>query len=184
MTSTPTSPTRRCGNVGCRCSVLDGRSNRARTRSSAATRTSTGSRRGSGPRRSWSIPNERRCRSAPPRYEKRQPITSIDWRLRYVLGSWRISFDVADPSSHDGSVAQNELSSLAGLGQRAQVRLDGGPALGEQLLGLVVGDGRADDDVLAVLPVRRRGDLVLGGELQGVDDAKDLVEVAAGRRRI
>ena len=41
-------------------------------------------------------------------------------------------------------------------------------------------DGAGDDDVVALLPVGGGGDLVLGGELHGVEHAEDLVEVAAG----
>jgi class 3 adenylate cyclase len=36
------------------------------------------------------------------------------------------------------------------------------PSRRKQLFGIVVGDGTRDDDVFAVPPVRRRGDLVLG----------------------
>src|SRR3954451_5481106 len=54
----------------------------------------------------------------------------------------------------------------------------------ELLLASLVGDRAGDDHVIALLPVDRRGDLVLGGELERVDDAQDLVEVAAGRHRI
>jgi hypothetical protein len=38
--------------------------------------------------------------------------------------------------------------------------------------------------VVALLPVGGGGDLVFGGELHGVEDAEDLVEVAAGGHRI
>ncbi len=41
-----------------------------------------------------------------------------------------------------------------------------------------------DDDVLALLPVGRGGDLLLGRELQRVDDPQDLVEVAPGAGRV
>ena len=56
--------------------------------------------------------------------------------------------------------------------------------LAEDLLGLVVGDRAGDDHVLALLPVDRGGDPVLGGQLQGVDHPQDLVEVAAGGHRV
>ena len=46
------------------------------------------------------------------------------------------------------------------------------------LLGLVVGDRAGDDHVVAALPVDRRRDLALGGQLHRVDHAQDLVEVA------
>src|SRR3954447_12188869 len=54
------------------------------------------------------------------------------------------------------------------------------PALGILLLGIIVADRAGDDHVLAALPVHRGRHLVLGGELQRVDDAQHLVEVAAG----
>ena len=41
-----------------------------------------------------------------------------------------------------------------------------------------------DDDVLALLPVHRRRDLVLRRQLQRIDHAQHLVEVAAGRHRV
>ncbi len=66
---------------------------------------------------------------------------------------------------------RSECLSLLGLRNHSEVRLGGVPAVGEQLLGLVVLDRTDDDDVAALLPVGRRGDLVLGGELQRVDDA-------------
>src|SRR5215469_13996398 len=53
------------------------------------------------------------------------------------------------------------------------------PTLGIPLPGFVVGDGPGDDHILALLPVHRRCDLVAGGELDRVDDAQHLVEVAA-----
>src|SRR6476646_3823432 len=54
------------------------------------------------------------------------------------------------------------------------------PALWILLLGIIVADRAGDDHVLAALPVHRGRHLVLGGELQRVDDAQHLVEVAAG----
>ena len=54
----------------------------------------------------------------------------------------------------------------------------------KSLLRLVVGDRAGDDHVTARLPLRGRRDLVLRRQLQRVDDAQHLVEVAAGRHRI
>jgi hypothetical protein len=68
---------------------------------------------------------------------------------------------------------------LFGLLGGAEVGLDGLVA-GEDLVCIFVGDGTGDDDVFAVLPVGWGCDLVLCGELNGVEDAEDLVEVAAG----
>src|SRR6478736_7558143 len=55
---------------------------------------------------------------------------------------------------------------------RAQVRLHGLVA-GELLLRLLVGDGRRDDHVLALLPVHRGRDLVRGRELQRVERSEE-----------
>ena len=73
--------------------------------------------------------------------------------------------------------------------------------LGEELLRIVLRDSGVNDDVLSRLPVDGRGDLVLVGQLEScidistvmigkrsklrtVNGTKDLVEVAAGRRRV
>ena len=61
----------------------------------------------------------------------------------------------------------------------AEVGLDGLVA-GEGLISFLIGDGSGDDDVVALFPVGGGGDLVIGRELHGVEDPKDLVEVAAG----
>src|SRR6185369_3902352 len=54
----------------------------------------------------------------------------------------------------------------------------------EEVPGLVVRDGARDDHVVALPPVDRRRDLVLRSQLQRVDDAEHLVEVAAGGHRV
>src|SRR6185312_9970833 len=66
----------------------------------------------------------------------------------------------------------------------ADVGLGGFPSIGVFLLGGLVVDRRGDNHILALLPVHRRRYRVLGGELQAVDGAQDLVEVAAGRGRV
>ncbi|KAL2285203.1 hypothetical protein FJTKL_08420 [Diaporthe vaccinii] len=78
-------------------------------------------------------------------------------------------------------LASYTTSSLL-LGQRgeSQVWLDDAE-VGEQLLGLLVLDGRVDNDVVARNPVDRGGDLVLVTGLERVDDAQDLGAVTAGR---
>ncbi len=58
------------------------------------------------------------------------------------------------------------------------------PSLRVDRLGFVVADGAGDDDVLALFPVRGRGDTVLGRELQRVDHPDDLIEIAAGGHRV
>src|SRR5438874_1143266 len=73
---------------------------------------------------------------------------------------------------------------LVGLRREPQVRLQRLPALRELRLCVFVGDCRSDDDVLALLPVDRCRHAVVRGELERVDDAQHLVEVAAGRHRV
>jgi len=51
--------------------------------------------------------------------------------------------------------------------------------LGELVLGSLVRDRGLDHDLGAILPVGGGGDRVLDGELERVDDAKNLVKVAA-----
>src|SRR5262249_36759000 len=73
---------------------------------------------------------------------------------------------------------QSRLRSARLLGD-ADIGLGRAPAGWEKRLCVVVADRARNDDVLALLPVYRRRDLVLGGELQRIDHAQDLVEVAA-----
>ena len=70
-----------------------------------------------------------------------------------------------------------------GKAGEAQVRLDNAEAR-EQLLGLLVGDGRSDNDVVARNPVDGRGDTVLVASLERVDDAEHLGRVAASGGRV
>lgn len=51
---------------------------------------------------------------------------------------------------------------------------------GEEFGGIFVGEGGHDDAVLAAFPIGGSGDFVLGGELQGIDDAKDFEEIPSG----
>lgn len=66
------------------------------------------------------------------------------------------------------------------LSQRSesQVWLDDSE-LWEECLGLLVGDGWMDDDIISRDPVDRGGDAVLVAGLEGVNDAEDLGGVAA-----
>src|SRR5467141_3481458 len=66
----------------------------------------------------------------------------------------------------------------------AQIRLRRFPALGILFLGVVVAHRASDDYVLAMLPVHWRCHLVFGRELQRVNHAQHLVEVATGGHRI
>src|SRR5262245_30233652 len=75
-------------------------------------------------------------------------------------------------------------SLLLRLSDETQVRLHRLEAGGVRLLGLVVGDGGDDDDVLPLLPVHRRRHLVLRRELARIEESQHLVEVAAGRHRV
>ena len=68
--------------------------------------------------------------------------------------------------------------------RRAEVRLVLRVALREELVSFLVLDRREDDHVFAGLPVRGGRDLVSIRELERVDDAQDLVEVAARRCRV
>ena len=52
------------------------------------------------------------------------------------------------------------------------------------LLRVFVGDRGRDDDVVALLPVHRRRDIVACGELQRVDHPQHLVEIAARAHRV
>src|SRR5205085_250057 len=74
-------------------------------------------------------------------------------------------------------------SSLLRLRHHPDVRLRLLP-VAEDLPRLVVRDRAGDDHVLALLPVHGRRDAVLGSQLQRVDHAQHLVEVAAGRHRV
>src|SRR5438132_8475197 len=86
----------------------------------------------------------------------------------------------SDESHRPSAVlSRARLSDLLRLGDRAQVGLHRLEAGRIGLLRLVIGDGRDDDDVLTLLPVHRRGDLVLAGELARVEEPEHLVEVAA-----
>src|SRR5467141_5022689 len=73
---------------------------------------------------------------------------------------------------------------LVRLRRDSEVRLQRLPTFGELRLGVLVGYGRDDDHVLAVLPVHRCRHAVAGGQLQRVAHSQDLVEVTTGERRL
>src|ERR1700676_4515670 len=75
-------------------------------------------------------------------------------------------------------------SVLARLWYEPYVRAGLLPAIRVGLFGLVVGHRARDDDLLAPIPVDRRGDLVLRRELERIDHPQHLVEVAPCRHRI
>src|SRR3546814_17744912 len=59
-----------------------------------------------------------------------------------------------------------------------------GPPLRKQRLRLGVLDRWRDDDVLALLPIGRGGDALGVAELERIDHAQDLVEIAPDAHRI
>ena len=64
-----------------------------------------------------------------------------------------------------------------------EVWLDG-LEVSEQLLGLLVVDGRSNDDILSLRPVGRSGDSLVVGELEGVEHSDDLIKVPSTRSRV
>lgn len=86
-------------------------------------------------------------------------------------------------SSHHARSTHKQSSLLGRERGEAEVRLDDAE-VGEQLLGLLVGDRRGDNDIVAGDPVDGGGDAVLVAGLEGVDDAEDLGGVAAGGGRV
>jgi hypothetical protein len=86
-----------------------------------------------------------------------------------------------DPSIRLVSCLSTDL--VLGQGGEAQVGLDDAE-VGEELLGLLVGDGGSDNDIVTGDPVDGGGDAVLVAGLEGVDDAEDLGGVAAGGGRV
>src|SRR3546814_9057532 len=66
----------------------------------------------------------------------------------------------------------------------AQIGLERAEALREVCVRVLVGELGRDDDLLALFPVDRGRDRLRVGELEAVDRADDLGEVAPGARRI
>lgn len=56
--------------------------------------------------------------------------------------------------------------------------------IGEQRLGLLVRDGRVNDNIVTLIPVDRGGDLVLVTKLERIDHSDDLVKRTAGLGRV
>ena len=84
-----------------------------------------------------------------------------------------------DSAAHTDDTRQNVLRELLRLRSGAEVWLHGFVAR-EDFVRIFVRNCAGDDDVLTLLPVGRRCDLMLRGELDGVEYADDFVEVAAG----
>ena len=84
-----------------------------------------------------------------------------------------------------GEHRESDPESEIRLRRGAQIGTDFRVALGEFFLqdGRIL-DRRRDDDVIALLPVHRRGDAVVVGQLQGIQGAQDFVKIAARAGRI
>src|SRR5215470_17318565 len=122
----------------------------------------------------WAIPACSRCRSG-----SRIPLGSCGGvRERARAGSSTCGTGPALRWSLRRRAHRTLMS--GGLRHDADVGPRCRPALWIALPGFIVGDGASDDHVLALPPVDRRGDLMLRGELERVDHAQDLIEVAPG----
>src|SRR6185312_16726271 len=89
-----------------------------------------------------------------------------------VLGSW---FDCR---------FEQERGALPRLRDDADIGLWRLPALRIDFLGVLIADRAGDDDVLSLFPIGGRGNVMLRCELQRVDRAQDLLEVATRAHRI
>src|SRR3546814_10185693 len=70
------------------------------------------------------------------------------------------------------------------LRHHAKIGLHRLPAAGEAFARFLFADRGHDDHILAMLPVDGGGDLVPGGKLAGIEQAKHFVELAAAAHRI
>ncbi len=111
------------------------------------------------------------------------PAKQYDWA---GLNAPQIVATALKALGHQTERARRPISSSQSLGCRndAQIGLRRFPAVRVLRLGVLVGNRRDDDHVLALLPVHRRRHLVLGRELAGFEEAQHLVEVAAGAHRV
>src|SRR6185437_3226596 len=55
---------------------------------------------------------------------------------------------------------------------------------GEEFVGFLVAHRTADDDIITLLPIRRRRHLVLRRQLHRIEHTQNLVEIAARRHRV
>src|SRR5690349_9006318 len=76
------------------------------------------------------------------------------------------------------------IRSIGRLSHVTQVRIHAPDPLREALLRIRIAHGGDHDHILALLPIGRCGHLVLRSELQAVDHAQHLLEVAARARRV
>ena len=56
--------------------------------------------------------------------------------------------------------------------------------LPKELIGILIGEWKVDNDILAVLPVGRSGHLLVDSELKRVDRTDDFIKVASGAGRV
>src|SRR6267143_869499 len=100
-----------------------------------------------------------------------------------TTSAWALGAPRSIPATRMALQVFMSPSPLLRLGDDPQIGLRRLPARGIGLLRFLVGDRGDDDHVLALLPVHRRGHLVLGRELAGVEDPQHLVEVTARGHR-
>ena len=139
------------------------------------------------PLRRWllSASSTRRTRIRPTssasRASSRASTWSLSARRRSSSTAWSSCPIFMAPGARPTSSSSSKRSKML---DDAQVGLGRFQPAGIQLLRVFVGDRAGDDHVVALLPVHRRRDLVLGGELHRVEHAQDLVEVAARGHRV
>ena len=79
--------------------------------------------------------------------------------------------------SHSRPQCRSHRSLLIRLRGIAQVWFHALEALGEQCLCFSIVHSRSDDAILPVLPVSRRGDFELRGQLKRIDDSKKFIKI-------
>src|SRR6266850_6892889 len=113
----------------------------------------------------------RRSMPSPPRRQGRA-LSRVSWGAAYI--PWR----------RRGVTDCYSLYLTAWAEEQSAGTAWGFPARRVLFFRVLVAHRAGDDDVLPLLPVRRGGDLVLRGELHGIEHAQQLVEVAAGGHRV
>src|SRR6185312_10566311 len=106
-----------------------------------------------------------------------------DARRRAPLLKWAVEMRLQMLA---GALCGPPLTATASTRLRhdADIGLRRFPPVGIDLLRLLVADRAGDDDVLALLPVGGGRNAMLRGQLQRVDGAQDLLEIAPGAHRI
>ena len=90
----------------------------------------------------------------------------------------------ANAAAPSQSKQRTERLATAVAAPRAYRALRRLPAARVKLLGFLVAHRAGEDDVLALFPIGRCRHAMFGVELQGIDDAQHLVEIASRRHRI